>query len=231
MWQYHQITQNHSFWGPETIFYKISPLKKKSNQLILHIVLPLGQKYVQEIHPQHPLNKYFPTFTYSVNIFTKLTECIHHQVKDIWLWLYYHEYVLYPKVKELNYGGGSQKKLDTINFVHDSYINKVNFDVTYDKPLKILQIFIKCSFTNFDDFHVWYQNWHHYVWTSLCHVFFVNLLPNPVVWLFGIWHLFDILTHDKLLKPPQSVTRLFFQKKTGEIMEFCQSGKVGALNW
>ena len=47
----------------------------------------------------------------------------------------------------------------------------------------------------FGHYHMWCQNWHQYVWTSLCQfIFFVNLLHSPCVWLFDIWHLFDILT-------------------------------------
>ena len=47
----------------------------------------------------------------------------------------------------------------------------------------------------FGHHHMWRQNWHQYVWTSLCQfIFFVNLLHSPCVWLFDIWHLFDNLT-------------------------------------
>ena len=71
----------------------------------------------------------------------------------------------------------------------------VNFDVKYEghqncsKPLSmhILRVF--------GHHHMWWQNWHQYVWTSLCQfIFFVNLLHSPCVWLFDIWHLFDNLT-------------------------------------
>ena len=61
-------------------------------------------------------------------------------------------------------------------------------------------------FVVFSDDHMWCQNWHQYVWTSLCQfLFFVNLLHSLGVWFFDIflttWHLFDnwtsfdILTH------------------------------------
>ena len=62
--------------------------------------------------------------------------------------------------------------------------------------LKTLKMFIESIFLgNFDDLHIWHQNWHQYVWTSLCQfIFFVNLLHSPDVWLFDIWHLFDNLT-------------------------------------
>ena len=37
----------------------------------------------------------------------------------------------------------------------------------------------------FDDYHMWRQNWPHYLWTS----FFMNLLHSPAIWLFVIEHL------------------------------------------
>ena len=73
--------------------------------------------------------------------------------------------------------------------------NDVNFDVKYEGhqncsktlPMHILRVF--------GHHHMWRQNWHQYVWTSLCQfIFFVNLLHSPCVWLFDIWHLFDNLT-------------------------------------
>ena len=70
------------FWGPETIFHNVSPFKK-SNGLISHSIITFGQKYLQEIHPQYPLGKYFPTIFYSVDIFINFIEYIHYQVKDI----------------------------------------------------------------------------------------------------------------------------------------------------
>ena len=77
----------------------------------------------------------------------------------------------------------TQKKFDIMRFTH--------IDITYDAHQKPS----KCPFlTNFDDLHIWRQNWHKYVWTSLCQFFFVNLLHSPGVWFFDIWHLFDNLT-------------------------------------
>ena len=39
------------------------------------------------------------------------------------------------------------------------------------------------------------QNWHQYLWTSLCQFnFFVNLLHSLGVWFFYIWHFFDNMT-------------------------------------
>ena len=96
------------------------------------------------------------------------------------------------KVKHMDYGGGSRKKLSHImRFTHTD----VNFDVTYDGDQKPLKCAWKVFLNNFGDLHIWCQNWHQYVWTSLCEfIFFVNLLHSLCVWLFDIWHLFDILT-------------------------------------
>ena len=70
----------------------------------------------------------------------------------------------------------------------------VNFDVKYEghqNCSKTLSMHILRVFGH----HMWRQNWHQYVWTSLCQfIFFVNLLHCPCVWLFNIWHLFDNLT-------------------------------------
>ena len=53
----------------------------------------------------------------------------------------------------------------------------------------------KCFWTILVTFIFYVQNWRQYVWTSLCEfIFFVNLLHSLCVWLFDIWHLFDILT-------------------------------------
>ena len=47
----------------------------------------------------------------------------------------------------------------------------------------------------FSDHHFWCQNWHQYLWTSLCQFnFFVNLLHSVGVSFFDIWHFFDNLT-------------------------------------
>ena len=55
---------------------------------------------------------------------------------------------------------------------------------------------------------------HHYVWTSFCQVWQSQLFDFLTsFWQFFLflifWHLFDILTHDILLKPPQVVTEVF----------------------
>ena len=43
--------------------------------------------------------------------------------------------------------------------------NKVNFEVTYMMVIKNPQIIYKMFSTNFDDFQMLHQKWHHYVWT------------------------------------------------------------------
>ena len=53
----------------------------------------------------------------------------------------------------------------------------------------------------FGHHHMWHQNWHQYVWTSLCEfIFFVNLLHSPCVWLFdsltSFWQIDIFLTYD-----------------------------------
>ena len=71
---------------------------------------------------------------------------------------------------------------------------KINFDVTYDTHYKPSKCSQKVFLANFDDLHMWHQNWYQYLWTSLCQfISFVNLLHSPEVWLFDIWHLFDNL--------------------------------------
>ena len=90
------------------------------------------------------------------------------------------------KIKHIDYGRGSQKKIDIMRFTH--------IDVTYDghrKPSKTLShpfwgflVTIICDV----------KNWRQCVWTSWQFIFFVNLLHSLCVWLFDIWHLFDNLT-------------------------------------
>ena len=56
-------------------------------------------------------------------------------------------------------------------------------------------MFIESILGNFDDLHIWRQNWCQYLWTSLCQLnFFMNLLHSVGVSFFDIWHLFDNLT-------------------------------------
>ena len=71
----------------------------------------------------------------------------------------------------------------------------VNFDVKYEGHQNCPKILSMNILRVFSDHHLWRQNWHQYLWTSLCQlIFFVNLLHSLHVWLFDIWHLFDNLT-------------------------------------
>ena len=71
----------------------------------------------------------------------------------------------------------------------------VNFDVKYEGHQNWSKTLSMPIWRVFGQHHMWRQNWHQYVWTSLCQfIFFVNLLHSQCVWLFDIWHLFDNLT-------------------------------------
>ena len=71
----------------------------------------------------------------------------------------------------------------------------VNFDVRYEGHQNCPKILSMNILRVFSDHHLWRQNWHQYLWTSLCQFnFFVNLLHSLGVWIFDIWHLFDNLT-------------------------------------
>ena len=68
--------------------------------------------------------------------------------------------------------------------------------------------------TNLDDFHIWHQNSHYYVWASLYQVFCETSFLVQLIWLFDIWHLLDNLAFfghfnpDLLLKLPQPASSL-----------------------
>ena len=71
----------------------------------------------------------------------------------------------------------------------------VNFDVWYEGHQNCPKILSMNILRIFSDHHLWRQNWHQYLWTSLCQFnFFVNLLHSLGVSFFDIWHLFDNLT-------------------------------------
>ena len=77
----------------------------------------------------------------------------------------------------------------------------INFDVQYEGHQNCPKILSMNILRVFSDHHFWCQNWHQYLWTSLCQFnFFVNLLHSLGVWFFDIrhflttWHLFDNLT-------------------------------------
>ena len=90
--------------------------------------------------------------------------------------------VKYQKVKHADYGGGSQKKINWHNEVHRYWCQ---FWCQIWNCPKILSMDILRVFS---DHHMWHQNWHQYVWTSLCQfIFFVHLLHSLGVWFFDIW--------------------------------------------
>ena len=103
------------------------------------------------------------------------------------------------KIKHIDYGGGSQKKLiDIMRFTHFD----INFWCRICWSLKTLKMCIESVLNNFGDLHIWRQNWRQYVWTSLCQLFF--LWTSSLVYVFDfltsfwqldifltIWHLFD----------------------------------------
>ena len=71
----------------------------------------------------------------------------------------------------------------------------INFDVRYEGHQNCPKILSMNILSVFSDHHLWCQNWHQYLWTSLCQFnFFVNLLHSLGVSFFDIWHLFDNLT-------------------------------------
>ena len=71
----------------------------------------------------------------------------------------------------------------------------INFDIRYEGHQNCLKILSMNILSVFSDHHLWRQNWHQYLWTSLCQFnFFVNLLYSLGVSFFDIWHLFDNLT-------------------------------------
>ena len=71
----------------------------------------------------------------------------------------------------------------------------VNFDVRDEGHQNCPKILSMNILRVFSDHHLWRQNWHQYLWTSLSQfIFFVNLLHSLGVWFFDIWHFFDNLT-------------------------------------
>ena len=75
-----------------------------------------------------------------------------------------------------------------------THINVI-FDIKYEGHQNCSKNIFMHILRVFGYHHMWCQNWHQYVWTSLCQfILFVNLLHSPWVWLFDIWHLFDKLT-------------------------------------
>ena len=120
-----------------------------------------------------------------MKIFTKFTEYINYQVRNM-------NMSCIKKSNSLTLEEVHKKYVDTMRFTH----NNVNFNVTYDghqSPSKCSQ---KVFLTNFDDLHIWCQNWYQYVRTSLCHFIFrwfkFRLKPPYTI---GHGHLFGNLGH------------------------------------
>ena len=69
------------------------------------------------------------------------------------------------------------------------------------KVIKFGQKYFLCKFFRvFGNHYMWHQNWHQYIWISLCQ-FFVNLLHSPGIgcFFFDIWHLYDNFTSFDIL--------------------------------
>ena len=67
----------------------------------------------------------------------------------------------------------------------------VNFDVKYEGHQNCSQTLSIHILSVFGHHHMWGQNWHQYVWTSLCQFIFL--------WTSSIVHVFDFLTFDIFL--------------------------------
>ena len=77
----------------------------------------------------------------------------------------------------------------------------VNFDVRYEGHQNCPKILSMNILRVFSDHHLWRQNWHQYLWTSLCQFNF--LWTSSIVKVFEFltfdiflttWHFFDNLT-------------------------------------
>ena len=77
----------------------------------------------------------------------------------------------------------------------------VNFDIKYEGHHNCSKTLSMPILRVFGDHHMWCQNRHQYVWTSLCQLIF--LWTSSIVYVFDfltfdifltIWHLFDNLT-------------------------------------
>ena len=78
----------------------------------------------------------------------------------------------------------------------------INFDIKYEGHQNCSKILSMYILRVFGHHHMWHQNWHQYVWTSLCEFFFF-LWTSSIVYVFDFltfdiflttWHLFDSLT-------------------------------------
>ena len=107
------------------------------------------------------------------------------------------------------------KKINWHNEVHTYWCQ---FDIKYEGHQNCSKTLSMHILRVCGHHHMWHQNWHQYVWTSLCQ--FIFLWASSIVYVFDFltldiflttWHLFDNLTsfwHFRL-KPPQPVTGLF----------------------
>ena len=71
-----------------------------------------------------------------------------------------------------------------------TYID-INFDVKYEGHQNCSKTLSMHILRVFGHHHMWHQNWHQYVWTSLCEFIFL--------WTSSIVHVFDFLTFDIFL--------------------------------
>ena len=126
----------------------------------------------------------------------------------------WHVFVKCQKIKHLDYGEGSQKKINWHNEVH-TYWRQFWHHIWWS--LKTLKMSIEIIFGQF--------RWPSYLTSKLTSISvnlimsiyfsFVNLLHSLHVWLFDIWHLFDNLTSfwhfdtSIKLKPPQPAQGYF----------------------
>ena len=148
--------------------------------LITHVPHPPGAPSLSSVLTMIPICPHFPLpiCQKRCQVVKKLSSC----QKD----------VKCQKVKYTDSGGGSQKNNKLT--LRGSHIY-VNFGIIYEDHQNCSKTLSMHILRVFGGHHMWCQNWHQYVWTSLCQfIFFVNLLHSPCVWLFDIWHLFDNLT-------------------------------------
>ena len=71
----------------------------------------------------------------------------------------------------------------------------INFDIKYEGHQNCSKTLSMHILRVFGHHHMWRQNWHQYVWTSLCQ--FIFLWTSSIVHVFDFlttWHLFDNLT-------------------------------------
>ena len=91
------------------------------------------------------------------------------------------------KVKHVDYGGGSQKKIDIMSFTHTDVKYEGHQNCSKTLSMYILRVF--------GDHHMWCQNWCQYLWTSLCQ-FIIFLWTSSKVYVFdfltfetSFWHM------------------------------------------